>query len=406
MDRRRLLLLLSQNPLDAASGAARTVDAIARLLAVGGGYEVEVLGTASSDFRSGDKAPTDLAVLVTSAGARDLVSEAVDKARVLRFSRGPVRYTLVDAGQWRATYFHDEHSPRFDALFDEILRRFEPHVVFTFGAMPPEQARQRRAREHGSAVVLGVRQHGYYDPRCFDHVDAVLTCSEFLTRRYREKVGVESVAIPSPLLLEDVVAAEYDPVFVTFVNPSPDKGVVFFARLAEELATRRPDIPMLVVESRGTSADLMAAGREGGFDLARHTSLMISPGVASPRDIFAPTRLLLAPSVWDEPWGRVAAEALLNAVPPIVSDRGGLAEACNGGGFVLPLPADMTPETRIPPPATAVEPWLDLICRLCDDEAAYAAACDNAHRAGDAYRPGRLLPRYVEFFDNVRMMKK
>src|SRR5688572_29834803 len=118
------------------------MDAIARLLAGGGGYEVEVLGTASCDFADQEKAPADVAALVTAAGAEKLTTEEVGDARILRFCRGPVRYTLLDAGHWRATYEHPEHSPRFDALYDEILRRFAPHVVFTFGAMPPEQARQ------------------------------------------------------------------------------------------------------------------------------------------------------------------------------------------------------------------------------------------------------------------------
>ncbi len=67
------------------------------------------------------------------------------------------------------------------------------------------------------------------------------------------------------------------------------------------------------------------------------------------------------PSVWEEPAGRVAAEALANGLPPIVSDRGGLPEICGAGGFVQPLPADLTVETRTPVAIAAVEPWLAVI---------------------------------------------
>src|SRR3984885_15932856 len=89
------------------------------------------------------------------------------------------------------------------------------------------------------------------------------------------------------------------------------------------------------------------------FDLRRHEGIMIAGAVPKPRDIFTNTRVLLVPSVWEEPSGRVVAEALVNGVPPLVSDRGGLAESCNGAGFVLPLPPELTTATRRPVAAEA-----------------------------------------------------
>jgi len=148
--------------------------------------------------------------------------------------------------------------------------------------------------------------------------------------------------------VEDVVAENPDPIFVTMINPSIEKGLMFFARLAEEIGKRQPKIAVLAIESRATGGMLVEAGRLGGFDLRRHENLMIAGSVPKPRDIFENTRILLVPSVWEEPSGRVAAEALVNGIPPVVSDRGGLAESCNGAGFVLPLPADLTVETRKP----------------------------------------------------------
>ena len=47
---------------------------------------------------------------------------------------------------------------------------------------------------------------------------------------------------------------------MTFVNPLPEKGVYPFVRIAQELGRRRPDIPLLVVESRGTREMLAAWG--------------------------------------------------------------------------------------------------------------------------------------------------
>ena len=54
---------------------------------------------------------------------------------------------------------------------------------------------------------------------------------------------------------------------MTFINPQPDKGAAVFARIALELGRRRPDIPLLVVEGRGTSDALAGvAGRPVGSD--------------------------------------------------------------------------------------------------------------------------------------------
>ena len=52
-----------------------------------------------------------------------------------------------------------------------------------------------------------------------------------------------------------------------------------------------------------------------------------------PADYFALTRILLVPSVWDEPFGRVAAEAMINAVPPLVANRGSLPHVVGAVGY-------------------------------------------------------------------------
>ena len=55
----------------------------------------------------------------------------------------------------------------------------------------------------------------------------------------------------------------HEKVFITYINPSLEKGVFFAARLFDELSLRRPDVPILVVESRGTAGMLCRCGIEG-----------------------------------------------------------------------------------------------------------------------------------------------
>ncbi len=47
-----------------------------------------------------------------------------------------------------------------------------------------------------------------------------------------------------------------DPCYVTFINPQTLKGVHVFARIAHELARRRPDIPILVTQGRSAESAL------------------------------------------------------------------------------------------------------------------------------------------------------
>jgi glycosyltransferase involved in cell wall biosynthesis len=282
-----------------------------------------------------------------------------------------------------------------------MLREFCPDIILAYGGTFEDRWRYGRARAHGVKTVFALRNGAYHTHGFFDHFDGVLTPSSFLTGLYRGTMAVESTPLPVPLDLEDVVAEERDPHFVTMVNPSPEKGLMVMARIAEELGRRRPDIPVLIVEARGTVDHLVQAGLLGGFDLRRHKSIQGLLAVAQPKAFYARTRVLVAPSLWQEPAGRVAAEALLNGIPPIVSDRGGLAEVCNGAGFVLHIPEEFTPKTREPLPAEAVEPWVELIARLWDDQTFYEAEASRALAAAAMYRPENLTPRYVEYFAQV-----
>jgi glycosyltransferase involved in cell wall biosynthesis len=282
------------------------------------------------------------------------------------------------------------------------LHSFRPDVLLCYGGLPDDIARYQRARRQGVRIVLALHNEGYLTGAdFFRNIDAVLTPSLYLTNVYRSALGVESVFLPIPLDLEDVVAPCRDPIFTTMINPSPEKGLMFVARLAEEISLQRPDLAILFIESRGSAGRLVQAGLAGGFDLRRHQSVMMSPPLSQPKEIYAATRVLLVPSLWNEPAGRVVAEALLNGIPPLVSQRGGLPEICQGAGFCLPIPPEITATTTRPVEREVVQPWIDLISRLEDDQDFYQRHSELALQAGQIYQPAQLIPRYLDFFQSV-----
>jgi glycosyltransferase involved in cell wall biosynthesis len=255
---------------------------------------------------------------------------------------------------------HQGESAQYLTLVEELLDEFGPDQVIACNGHPMIFAALAAARRRGITTAYAVRGFGYYHRRYFDDVDHVFTCSQFLTDVYREKLGLASTPLEPPLDWSTVIAPVDSRAFVTFVHPSPHKGLFLFARLADMLGSRRPDIPVLVVQSGHTAGSLNAIR---GLDFSKYPQIMAAPPVPTPADYFALTRVLLVPSIWEEPFGRVAAEAMVNGIPPIVSNRGSLPHvvggdaASGGGGRVLPVPAWMTPDTTRLPSEAELEPW-------------------------------------------------
>src|SRR2546422_4932322 len=127
----------------------------------------------------------------------------------------------------------------------------------------------RVAKERGIVVVFALHNFAYDDASLFRGVDAVVVPSEFTRRWYRERFGLKCVVLPYAIDWQRVLVAgersdtphpgplpqgarEYPQRstlnarrYVTFVNPQPTKGLFVFARIAEQIARRRPDIPVL-----------------------------------------------------------------------------------------------------------------------------------------------------------------
>ena len=73
------------------------------------------------------------------------------------------------------------------------------------------------------------------------------------------------------------------------------------------------------------------------------------------------------PSLWNESFGLIAAEAMINGIPVPASNRGALPEVVGEGGFLFEIPARYTPQTQVVPSASEIEPWVETIIRLWDD---------------------------------------
>ena len=255
-----------------------------------------------------------------------------------------------------------------------------------------------QARRLGSATVLFVNDPTGRRPGPSSDVDAIAVESRGAAAFLRAALDLDSTVLP-PLVDRDRVRAEPgDRRFVTFIDPTVEAGVFVFARIADELGKRRPDIPLLVVEGLAGEADLVALG----LDLRGGGNVHLMAPTEDPRAYWGVTRLALFPSLGWDGRARLGVAAAINGIPSLVGDRGGLGEVLGEAGVVLPLPGGITAATHEVPTAEEVGPWVEAILRLWDDPEAYEERRRKAIARAEAWRPERVTPEYVRFLEGVR----
>ena len=101
---------------------------------------------------------------------------------------------------------------------------------------------------------------------------------------------------------------------MTFFNPIAIKGVETVLEVAARLPHRRFQVVEVLRLASGALDDLR--GRMAS--LPNVTFCQAAPDV---RPVYSNTQLLLVPSQWEEPFGRVVVEAQSSGIPCIVTGR-------------------------------------------------------------------------------------
>jgi len=331
-------------------------------------------------------------------------------ARGLPYAAGragePPCLTLVDGGvpvtiyrrhlgPLRAPDRAEVHD--FGRLLGAALARLRPDVLVTYGGDPLTLGVLAEARRMGIATAFLLHNFAYHDRGLFADVDAVVVPSRYSADHYRAALGLECVVLLNLIDLERVRVGDHQPKYLTFVNPSPEKGVYAFARVADELGRRRPDIPVLVVESRGTERTLAACG----LDLVRHGTVRLLSQTSDPRRFWRVTKVLAMPSLFRESQGMAAVEAMANGIPVVASDRGALPETLGAAGVVLSLPERLTPATAAVPTADEVSHWIDALTRFWDDPGSYREHRRRAFAEARRWAADVLGPQYTRFFSGL-----
>ena len=171
-----------------------------------------------------------------------------------------------------------------------------------------QQVRMALAARPTKIPLLLNLQHVEFHDHCGSFADlGNIPCvanSQFTADRYREAYGVEPRVV-HPLMDARNYRTETTRENVTFISPHPLKGV----DLAIAVARQCPEIPFSFVESWRLSPDERRALKG---KLADAPNVKLRAPVRDMREIYGKCRILLAPSRWEEAYGRVASEAQFN----------------------------------------------------------------------------------------------
>ena len=268
--------------------------------------------------------------------------------------------------EWLKPLWHavDSYNPFMQKSVAAIIDRETPDLVHTHNLGGFSVSAWRASQNASVPVVHTLRDHGLLCPRrimyrdgancpsqCFrcrpfaaprrwlsHRITAVVGNSQFILDRHRsqgyfENVDVQAV-IPNPIRLPEKQSVNTsnqktpsrgggNPLQVGFLGRlTPHKGIEQLLRVADAMAEETVHVR---IGGTGDDEYVEALKREYASPKVTFCGYVDS-------DAFLPTLdVLVVPSRWHEPFGRVVVEAYAHGVPVIAAQRGGLPEIVDEG---------------------------------------------------------------------------
>lgn len=228
-----------------------------------------------------------------------------------------------------------------------------PHVMFLrdFEPLPSEEYDQNLLTRWTNETFSHINKQIF----SFIHSHAELTIanSEFTARQYKKIMGMNpSIIYPFVADQPDCNQSQGDKII--HVTPTRAKGI---------------DITIKIADCMSNEEFIIVGTAPPGEIQSRITEISNIEYIGYVEDmsrVYRRGKLVLMPSKWNEPFGRVPIEAGLHGVPTITSANGGLPESVGVSRFVVE--------------SNTVEDYVDRIRTIEQDyERSKRAARQNAH---------------------------
>ena len=173
---------------------------------------------------------------------------------------------------------------------------------------------------------IGGKIRNIRNRKILERMDLIIANSKFMAKTLR-KFGISSTPIQTvyPFInLSSYRVRDKDAPgkYITYINPSYLKGIEIFREIVKKLPRKK-----FIVVGKGIEKLKNISNNVTCFGWCDDL-----------RDIYKNTYIILFPSIWDEPFGRVPIEAGINGIPTIASNRGGLSESVGKGGILINNP--------------------------------------------------------------------
>ena len=291
--------------------------------------------------------------------------------------------------------------------FDEyrrLLQVEQPDLVLFFDNSLITLLTANEAKRQGIPVAVFLMHGNNHGKHWCRDVDWMFTDTFATARMYAAREGYRLEPVGTFVEPTKVLASSHARKALTFVNPVPAKGAVLIAQTVLALAQRRPDIQVEIVDTRGTWQNLLDQVRRALHETTTPlANVIVTKNTSDMLGVYGRARLLLVPSLWWESGPRVIVEALLNGVPVIGSDSGGIPEILGTAGEIFAVPQEYcaAPYMKIFD-QSFVDSFVLRIIKYWDDEEFYQKASRRALQAHaelhDLNRNGNAL---VERLQNV-----
>ncbi len=201
--------------------------------------------------------------------------------------------------------------------------------------------------------------------------------SQFVASRVAERLGRAAVCLYPIVRFERYLVTDRRPRFVTMVNPVREKGI----EVTLAVARRLPHREFLLVETWPLSG---VRRRELEARLATLPNVRVRKQTLDMREVYRETAVLLAPSQWNEAFGRVLLEAQVSGIPVVASRIGGIPEALRSGAILLRSDE-------------SAAKWAEAVEDVLSTPATYQRLGDEAQAnvRSETFKPAALVERFL-----------
>lgn len=349
--------------LDPTSGAARSVRAILEDLAARG-HDVQSVTAASFDRPDH---PDEASMLISLGFTQDGQSH-------WEKTENGVRHIVFPAGAPTTGKLSNKQIVDHAGQIMSVLEQDMPDVLVSYGGTEAENGIRSYVSRKGALNAFYLANPSYKRREHFTNVDLVLTDSNATAERYSRTLGLKAVNIGKKIAPFQTFPKERKR-YITFINPSFEKGVTLFFRIASMMAQQVPEAVFQVIESR---MSLQQVQGQTGLAFNRLENVR---AIGPQRDMaraYARTKVLLIPSLWHESGTRSGLEALSLGIPVVGANHSGIAENIADGGTLITVPEPLLKEPRLIPPARVALPWVAALQDLMTDDEAYDDAVTAA----------------------------